>query len=99
MAGGAICPVRRGNAVGFALQSDCRDRDRRLAGELTLDCVEGRLARRDAVTVTIGLDHHLDESGIVERRCGLFVSRIVKAVIGRPELPKQAANTAPSASK
>ena len=66
MAGGVLCPVRRGNAVGFTLQSDCRDRDRRLASELRLDRIECRITRRDAVTVTIGLDHHLDEIRIIE---------------------------------
>ena len=66
MAGSVICPVRRRNPVGFTLQSDCRDRDRRLARELRLDRIERRVAWRDPVTVTIGLDHHLDEIRIIE---------------------------------
>ena len=65
VAGSGICPVRRRNTVGFTLQSYCRDRDRRLASELPLDCIECRITRRHAVTVTIGLDHHLDEIRIV----------------------------------
>ena len=66
MAGCAIYPVRRGNPIGFALQSDCRDGDRRLECELLFDCVERRVPRRAAVTVTIGLDHDLDKIRIVE---------------------------------
>ena len=66
MAGSVLCPVRRRNPVGFSLQSDCLHSDRRLARELRFDRIERRVARRDAVTVTIGLYHHIDKIRIIE---------------------------------
>src|SRR5579863_7034811 len=57
----------RRDAVGLALQGDRRHGDLRPGGEFLLDRLERRIARRIAETMTIGLNGHVDEIGIVER--------------------------------
>ena len=58
--------ARRRHGVLGALQDDARHRDRRALGEPALDGVEARIARGVAVAVPVGMDHHVDEVGIVE---------------------------------
>ena len=89
--------LRRGPAapgVVGAVQDDARHGDRRALGEAALDVVEARIAGRVAVAVPVGVDHDVDEVGIVERRRGVLEGRVVEAPGRRPFPPQQPAELA-----
>ena len=56
---------------------------------------ERRVAGSVAVAVPVGLDHDLDEIGIVERGRAPLEGRLVEAPFRRPQLPQQPADVAP----
>ncbi len=91
----ALRAVWRSHRVLGAVQHDSRYGDRRSLGQAALDRVKARLAWRIAVTVTVGVDHHVDEVRIVERCCGALERRVVEAPARGPLPPEKPADVAP----
>lgn len=95
-----LARVMRGagvDAVAVAVDRDGGDANRRLCGELRLDSRIGGIARNQPIAVTVGMDHDVDEIGVVERRRACLERRIVKRPSWRPHRPELAAKTAPVA--
>ena len=63
-------------------------------GQLPLDRQEARFARRVPVPMAVGVNHHVDEIGIVEGRRGAVERLVAEVPGGRPGLPEQAAERA-----
>ena len=59
---------RRSDAVFRTVQRDRRRLDLRALGQLCFHVSEPRLTGRVGIAVTIGMDHHVHEVRIVERR-------------------------------
>jgi hypothetical protein len=68
---------RSHDAVVGAVEDDGRHRNRRTLGQPGLGIFEARLARSIADAVPVGVDHDVDEVGVVERR-----RRAVEGVVG-----------------
>ena len=65
-----------------------------LADLLPFDLLVGRIARREAETMAIGMDHHVDIVGVVERRRRALERRVVETPgwrVARPDHPGDAA--------
>src|SRR5262249_57425485 len=57
---------RRREAAAVAMQYDRRNRNTRLGGQPPFDRLEARIAAGVAETVTVGMDHNLDQIRNVE---------------------------------
>src|SRR5262249_23318212 len=66
----------RGNAVVHAVQRNGRHHDRGKRGEPLLHAFEIGIAGRITEAVAVGLDHDIDEVGIVERCLRALVWRV-----------------------
>jgi hypothetical protein len=81
----------RRDAVGVAFEPDRRHRDRRPCGEPPLNVVIGRVAGHEAEAVAVGVDHHIDEVGVIERAGRARKGRRVEVPARRPQAPQQLA--------
>ncbi len=85
----------RRDAVAFAVQHDCRHRDRRPFGKLALQHVIGGVARRVTEAMAVGVDDDVDEIRIVEGVRRAVIGGVVEVPVRRPQLPQQLAQFAP----
>lgn len=79
---------RRTHAIVAAVEAERGHRDRRLQGQRRLDIGNGQVFVHQAETVAVGVDHHVDEVGVVEGRCAALEARFVQRPSRRP-LPRQ----------
>ena len=70
---------RREVAIRETVESDGRDRDRRLRGQLILERIVGQIAGRESEAMTIGMKHDLDIVRIVEGGGGSFQRRVIES--------------------
>src|SRR5689334_527268 len=82
-------------AVGVAVDGDRGDRDRRLKGEPGLDRRIRLVSGGEPVAMPVGVNDHLDEIGIVERRGGALEGRLVEPPCRRPLPPQEPRDGAP----
>src|SRR5688572_5335029 len=85
---------RPAESVAAAVEGDRGRFNPRTFGELPFDLDEPRFTGRIADAVTIRVDHHIDEIGIVERRCGLLVGLVRELPRRRPRFPQEPADRA-----
>ena len=70
------------DAVIPALQHDAGHGDVGLRRQARLDRIKGWVARYAAELVPVGMDHHVDEIGIVERNLAALEGRSSKVQLG-----------------
>lgn len=85
----------RHHAVVGAVEGDARHADVRLLCEAGLQGRVRRVAGRQAMAVAVGVDHDVDEIGVVEGRRAALVGRVVELPDRRPHAPQQLAQRAP----
>src|SRR4029453_14538897 len=86
---------RRRQADSVAMQHDRRNRNLWLCSQALFDRFEARITVSVAETVTVRMDHNVDEVRIVERRCGAVIGRVIELPIRRPQSPQQSTKLAP----
>ena len=82
-----------GDAVVGSVERDARSLNLGPLGELLLHGFETFFTRRVSDAMAIGVDDHIDEVGIVERRRRAIVDFVGEMPTRRPELPQQLAQT------
>src|SRR5665213_1857549 len=82
---------RASQRIGGPVQEDRWGRNLRALRELPLHLSKPRFARRICVPMAIGMNHHVDEIGVVERRRGQVVFIIAEAPAWRPGGPEKLA--------
>ncbi len=87
--GGCYLGCGASQRIGGAIQKDRRRRNLRTLRELPLRLLKPLFARRICIPMAIGMDHDVDEIGIVERGRGQVVFFIAEVPAGRPGLPQE----------
>src|SRR5688572_2430630 len=87
-----ILSGRSADAVARAIQGDCRCDDAWTLREALLDLQEPGFTWCVSDAVAIGMNHHVDEVGIVERGCRLLVGVVRELPRRRPGLPQESAD-------
>src|ERR1700722_15506151 len=88
------CRRRASQRIRCAIQKDRRRRDLRALRELPFHLLKPLFARRISIPMTIGVNHHVHEIGIVERGRGWIILFVAEMPAGRPRLPQQLAEAA-----
>jgi hypothetical protein len=86
--------ARRCHAVSTAVKRDCRYGYFRLRGQKALCFFGHRISRYKPETMPVGVNHHVDKVGIIERNSGLLERFVRKIPRGRPQSPQEPAEPA-----
>src|SRR5580704_11455299 len=101
--GAAVAEFRRrrrtigwwGYTIRIAIERDRGDRDQRLRRQTPFELGIARIAIREAIAMTIAVNHHIDIVGVIESPCGPLEGRIVEVPVRRPLPPQDLRDLAP----